>query len=339
MAPSTQTIDAVVTRSGGDLANPESLIDAQLPVPQATGRDLLVDVRAISVNPVDVKVRASHSPSGKDRVLGWDASGVVVAVGPDASLFTVGDEVYYAGDLTRDGSYATHQVVDERIVGRKPRTLSHPEAAALPLTTITAWEGLFDKLRLDATSAGTLLVVGGAGGVGSILIQLAKKLTSLRVIATASRPESQAWAREMGADEVVDHSADLEAQVRRVAPDGVEYIFTSQTQGKLPVFNAVIKPFGQIVAIDDEKDLDISSLKSKSVSWHWEFMFARSMHQAPDMVRQHELLNRVADLVDEGDLRTTLTETLSPFSADTVRRAHAIVEAGHAIGKVVISRD
>ena len=337
MAPSTQTIDAVVSRSGGDLANPESLIDAQRPVPEATGRDLLVDVRALSVNPVDVKVRASDHPSGKDRVLGWDASGVVVAAGPDASLFNVGDEVYYAGDLTRDGSYATHQLVDERIVGRKPRTLSHPEAAALPLTTITAWEGLFDKLRLDSTSAGTLLVVGGAGGVGSILIQLAKKLTSLRVIATASRPESQAWAREMGADEVVDHSADLEAHIRQVAPDGVEYIFTTQTEGKLPVFNAVIKPFGQIVAIDDAKD--ISSFKSKSVSWHWEFMFARSMHQAPDMVRQHELLNRVADLVDGGELRTTLTETLSPFSADSVRRAHAMIEAGHTIGKVVISRD
>lgn len=285
MSPLPRTVTAVVTRSGGSIDGPESLIDATVPAPEPTGRDLLVEVRAVSVNPVDVKVRASGS--GGERILGWDASGVVVGTGPDVSLFAVGDDVFYAGDLTRAGSYGSLHAVDERIVGRKPVTLSHAEAAALPLTTITAWESLFDKFRLDSASTGTLLVVGGAGGVGSILIQLAKKLTQVRVIATASRPESQEWVRAMGADDVVDHSGDLEEQLRHIAPGGIDYIFTSQTRGKLPLFAAVIKPFGQIVAIDDEKNLDISPLKSKSVSWHWELMFTRSMHHTDDLIRQH----------------------------------------------------
>ncbi|WP_236755849.1 alcohol dehydrogenase catalytic domain-containing protein [Actinomyces radicidentis] len=205
----TDTIPAVVSRAGGALEGPDSLIDAEIPAPEApTGHDILVEVKAVSVNPVDVKVRAGGGTSTDDRILGWDASGTVVAVGEDVTLFQPGDDVYYAGSLERSGTYAKYQLVDERIVGNKPKTLNHAEAAALPLTTITAWEALFDKLRLTAEDTGTLLVLGGAGGVGSILIQLAKTLTGVRVIATASREESRTWVESLGADVVVDHSAD-----------------------------------------------------------------------------------------------------------------------------------
>jgi len=334
----TGTMRAVVSRSGGPVAGALSLVDTHIPAPAApTGHDLLVDVRAVSVNPVDVKLRAAGGDTTEDRVLGWDASGTVVAVGEQVTLFEPGDDVYYAGTLDRPGTYAAQHLVDERIVGHKPTTLTHAEAAALPLTTITAWEALFDKLRLRKESTGTLLVLGGAGGVGSILIQLAKALTDVRVIATASRAQSREWVHELGADAVVDHGApDLEDQILQLAPGGVDYVFTPQSRGRMPLFVAVTRPFGQIVAIDDEKDLDFAALKGKSISWHWEFMFARPLHRW-DLLAQHDLLDAVAGHVDAGRLRTTLTRTYTPLDAKQLRRAHTDVETGHVVGKVVVA--
>ena len=333
-----ETVAAVVSRAGGPIEGPDSLVDATIPAPgEPTGHDILVAVKAVSVNPVDVKVRASGNRGQKDRVLGWDAAGTVVAVGDEVTLFQPGDEVYYAGSLDRPGSYARQQLVDERIVARKPTSLDHAAAAALPLTAITAWEALFDKLRLDQDSTGTILVLGAAGGVGSILIQLVKALTGVRVIATASRPESRAWVEGLGADVVVDHRAsDLDRQILAAAPGGVDDVFTAQSKGRIPLFTKVVRPFGQIVAIDDERDLDVMALKDKAISWHWEFMFARPRH-GWDLIAQHRLLARVAELVDAGRLRTTLTQTLTPLDAASLREAHRIVESGRAVGKIVVA--
>jgi zinc-binding alcohol dehydrogenase family protein len=253
-------------------------------------------------------------------------------------LFRPGDEVFYAGELDRPGANAALQVVDERIVGRKPSSLSHAEAAALPLTALTAWEALFDKLRLGLGIDGVLLVLGGAGGVGSILMQLAKALTGVTVVAGASRSASADWATNLGADAVVDHSApDLAERVLEVAPGGVDYVFTAHTAGRVGLFAQVMRPFGQVVAIDDEQDIDLYALKSKAISWHWEFMFARSMHHTDDMLRQHEILEEVSRLVDAGTIRTTVTSVLTGLTADNLRTAHAAVESGHTIGKIVIA--
>lgn len=339
MTENAQTIPAVINRAGGPIDGPDSLIDTSIPAQgEPTGKDLLVEVRAVSVNPVDVKVRASGNRARKDRVLGWDASGIVLATGDEATLFRPGDEVFYAGSLDRPGSYASRQLVDERIVGAKPASLTHAEAAALPLTAITAWEVLFDKLRLTAESTGSLLVLGAAGGVGSILLQLAKALTGVTVIATASRPESRAWVEQLGADVVVDHTdPDLARAILKAAPGGVDFVFTAQSKGRIPLFTKVVRPFGQIVAIDDERDLDFYALKDKAISWHWEFMFARPRH-GWNLDAQHDLLNRVAELVDSGRIRTTLTNTLTPLNAAALRKAHALVETGHVTGKIVVAR-
>ncbi len=319
----------------------EALIQRDVAVPDIGPHDLLVEVRAVSVNPVDLKQRA-HANSRGFRVLGYDAAGVVVETGDAVTLFEKGDHVYYAGALDRPGSNAQFQAVDERIVGRKPASLGWADAAALPLTTLTAYEALFDKLRLTGTSTGTLLIVGAAGGVGSIMIQLAKELAPrVRVIGTASRPESAEWVMSLGADAVIDHSGDLAANVLAAVPKGVDWIFTaaSAQPGAVASYVRIAKPFGQIVAIDDPHQLDVLSLKSKALSWHWEFMFARSMHHADDMIEQHRILNEVAELVDEGRIRTTATERLSPMTAENVIAGHRIVESGRAIGKVVIFDD
>ncbi len=339
-APSNDTVPAVVSRAGGPLDGPDSLIDARIPAPRAPrGHDLLVEVKAISVNPVDVKVRASGQRDGTDRVLGWDASGTVLAVGENATLFRPGDEVFYAGAIERPGSYAARQLVDERIVGPKPSSLTHAQAAALPLTGITAWEALFDKLRLTADSSGTLLVLGAAGGVGSVLIQLAKALTGVTIIATASRPESREWALSLGADTVVDHSSkDLARQILDAAPGGVDWVFTPQSRGRIPLFTEVLRPFGEIVAIDDEKDLDLLALKGKAISWHWELMFTRPRY-GYHLEAQHRALAAIAELVDAGRIRTTATTMLGPIGAQALREAHRIVESGHAVGKVVVANE
>lgn len=328
---------AVFTRAAGPIEEKGSLVDEELTVEAPTGHDILVEVAAVSVNPVDVKVRAGGG--FVDKIIGWDAAGVVTAVGADVTLFQPGDEVWYAGDITRSGSYSRMQLVDERIVGRKPSSLSNAEAAAMPLTTITAYEALFHKLKLTSTSMGTLLVLGAAGGVGSILIQLAKELTGVRVIATASRDETRAWVTDMGADVVVNHRGDLAANVAEVAPEGVDWVFTSQTGKNLPAIVELLKPFGEIVAIDDEAGLDLLSLKTKALSWHWELMFTRSAQHTADMVLQHELLNEVADLVDAGRIRTTLTRTFSPLNAEQLRAAHTLVETGSSIGKTVVTAE
>lgn len=339
MSPSIpDTMHAIVAPSGLPISDPGSLVDVRVPLPELRPHDLLVRVEAVSVNPVDVKRRAGAEVSEPGTIFGFDAAGTVVAVGDAVTSHAVGDEVYYAGDVSRSGSNADYQAVDERIVGRKPRTLTFAEAAAMPLTTITAWEALFDKLGATAETEGTLLVLSGAGGVGSILTQLAKKLTRLSVVATASRPESREFAVAMGADHVVDHHGDLAAHVRAVAPDGTDYIFTPQTAANGAAFADIAKPFSAIVAIDGAPDGVIESLKQLSVSWHWEWMFARPVFNTPDIIRQQELLNAAADLFDDGSLVSTLTTTLDGFTAETLREAHRLVETGGMIGKVVVTR-
>jgi len=318
-----------------------SLIDLDLPVPVATGRDLLVEVKAVSVNPVDTKVRRNARPAEGDvRVLGWDAAGVVKAVGPDVKAFKPGDTVFYAGAIDRPGSNAEFQLVDERIVGSKPASLSFAEAAALPLTAITAWEALFDRIKIaDAVpgAAKALLIVGGAGGVGSIAIQLARQLTDLTVIATASRPETQAWARELGAQHVIDHGQPLAAEVEalRIGAPGLIFV-TTHTLDHLPEIIKLIAPQGRIAVIDDAPALDVMPLKGKSLSLHWEMMFARSLHQTADMQAQGDLLNEVSRLVDAGKIRTTLTETFGTINASNLKRAHALIETNRAKGKIVL---
>ncbi|MDR6874960.1 zinc-binding alcohol dehydrogenase family protein [Bosea sp. BE125] len=318
-----------------------SLIDLDLPVPVAAGRDLLVEVKAVSVNPVDTKVRRNARPAeGEVRVLGWDAAGIVKAVGPDVKAFKPGDAVFYAGAIDRPGSNAEFQLVDERIVGIKPASLSFAEAAALPLTAITAWEALFDRIKIaDAVpgAAKALLIVGGAGGVGSIAIQLARQLTELTVIATASRPETQAWARELGAQHVIDHAKPLAAEVEalRIGAPGLVFV-TTHTLDHLPEIIKLIAPQGRIAVIDDAPALDVMPLKGKSLSLHWEMMFARSLHQTADMQAQGDLLNDVSRLVDAGKIRTTLTETFGTINASNLKRAHALIETNRAKGKIVL---
>lgn len=311
-----------------------SLRDVVVDVPELRPRDVLVRVQAVSVNPADVKQRAAAK---EPLILGYDGAGVVEAVGPQVNTLAVGDEVWYAGDITRPGSNAEYQAVDERIVARKPSSLSFADAAALPLTTITAWESLFDRFGLTTESTGDLIVLGAAGGVGSIMIQLAKVLTSVRVIATASRDESRRWALDMGADEVINHHA-LRDEALRVAPGGVDYLFSPHSKGNIDIYADIVKPFGHITAIDEPEGLELVVLKAKSIAWHWELMFTRAMFQTPDMIEQQRLLTEAARLVDEGVLRTTVTRTIEDFSAEGMRQAYEAVESGRMTGKLVVTR-
>ncbi|WDZ82844.1 zinc-binding alcohol dehydrogenase family protein [Micromonospora cathayae] len=315
------------------ISDPSSLVDLTLPVPEPTGHDLLVRVEAVSVNPADAKVRLSGDPDGGPKVLGYDAAGVVDRVGDQVTLFRPGDQVWYAGSVARPGTNAELHLVDERIVGPKPATLDFAEAAALPLTALTAWEALFDRLRLTADSRGSLLVLGAAGGVGAVLVQLARQLTSLEVVGTASRPESRRYVLDRGAHRVVDHHADLVAAL----PDGVDYVFSPHSAGMVDTFARIVRPFGAIVAIDEPPGLDLLPLKSKSIAWHWELMFTRPLYD-PTSLAQHEILRQVADLVDKGVLHTTLTTRIDGIDAANLRRAHALVESGGTIGKIVLTR-
>lgn len=328
-----ERMPAIGARGRGPVSAPDALSDIFLPVPRPAGRDVLVEVQGVSVNPVDVKVRAGAATTGEPRVLGYDAAGVVVAVGDEATRFAVGDRVYYAGQIDRPGTNARFHLVNENIVGHAPRTLSVAETAALPLTVITAWESLFDRLALTRESEGVLLVIGAAGGVGSLIIQLAKALTRLKVIAVASRPETAEWVRQMGADHVVGR--DFASEVSAIAPAGVDYVFTSFTPGNVRAIADVIRPRGQVVSID-ETGGSIDALKAKSVTWHWELMFTRPVTDPADHY-QHDLLEAVAALVDDGTLRTTVTTHLTPLDAATMRQAHEIVEASRTIGKVVVT--
>jgi NADPH2:quinone reductase len=321
------------------------LQEIDLPKPKPGLRDLLVEVRAISVNPVDAKIRGGGgpgAPSGEAKVLGWDAAGVVAEVGTEVTHFAPGDEVYYAGALDRTGSNAEYQLVDERIVGQKPATIGFAEAAALPLTTLTAWEMLFDRLTIrigKPANIGSLLIIGGAGGVGSIAIQLARRLTGLTIIATASRPETKAWALKMGAHHVIDHRRPLAEQVKLIVPDGVNHVLAlTRTEDHFDEIVDALAPQGALVLIENPaRPLDIVKLKPKSISLHWEFMFTRARYQTADMDEQGRVLNEVAGLVDAGLIRTTMTSNLGLINAANLKRAHTIAESGTAIGKVVLS--
>lgn len=319
----------------------EALLDLELPVPEPGPRDLLVQIRAVSVNPVDTKVRANVAPeAGAAKILGWDAAGVITRVGKEVSLFKPGDEVFYAGSIARPGSNAEFHLVDERIVGRKPASLSAPQAAALPLTSITAWELLFDRLgvaRGTTGAGGSLLIIGGAGGVGSILIQLARRLTGLTVVATASRAETRDWCLELGAHHVVDHAAPLPEALRGLGLPQVTYVASlTNTSDHLAAITEVVAPQGKIAVIDDPASLDVTPFKRKSVSVHWEFMFTRSLFETDDMIAQHRLLNEIAERVDAGELRTTLAETFGTINAANLKRAHRLIESRRARGKIVL---
>lgn len=322
-------------------SDPAALFDLVPPDPVLQPRDLLVRVEAISVNPVDTKVRRSANDTQAPRVLGWDAAGVVEAVGQDVTLFRPGDAVYYAGALARPGTNSELHGVDERLVGRRPTTLTPAEAAALPLTAITAWEALFERLGIDRagkTHRGqTLLVIGAAGGVGSIAIQLAK-LAGLTVLATASRPETQRWVRQIGADHVLDHREPLAPQLKAAGVPWVDFIANfADTDRYWTTMAEVIRPQGKIVSIvENEAPLDLNELKSKSATFVWEFMFTRAMFETPDMIEQHRLLTEVSALVDGGKLRTTLTETLGMINAANLRQAHARLESGRMVGKLAL---
>ena len=324
------------------IADPQSFVDVSVDAPKPRPHDLLVEVRAISVNPVDTKIRAGGGPGRPDgqlQILGWDAAGIVKEVGSAATLFQPGDEVYHAGSVDRAGSYAELQCVDERIVGRKPRTLGFAEAAALPLTTITAWEMLFDRLRVDKSIQGALLILGGAGGVGSIATQLARQLTRLTVIATASRPESVQWCERMGVHHVIDHRQPLAKQINEIVPGGVNYVLAlTKVEDHFDQLIEAMTPQSALALIETPaRPLDITKLKPKSISLHWEFMFTRSRYETPDLGEQGRLLNEVAALVDAGRIVTTLQTNLGAINAGNLRQAHALVESGKTMGKVVLA--
>ncbi|KVD40780.1 NADPH:quinone reductase [Burkholderia sp. ABCPW 11] len=328
----------VYTQAGLPIDDPQSLYEAELPKPEPGPRDLLVRIDAIAVNPVDLKLRQGVQP-GEPRILGWDAAGTVEAVGGSVELFAPGDRVWYAGDITRPGNYAEYGLVDERIVSRRPATLSAADAAALPLTAITAWELLFDRLHVaEGGGAGqSLLVIGAGGGVGSILIQLARKLTALTVVGTASRPETQAWVAGLGAHHVIDHAKPLKSQLAVAGIEQVDHVISlTHTDTYYAQIVEILKPEGQLALIDDPATLDAMPLKRKSISLHWEFMFTRSMYRTPDMIRQHALLERVATLINDGVLKSTVGEHLGRIDAANLRRAHALLEAGRAKGKIVL---
>jgi len=327
------------------ISDPASLIDIELPQPTASGHDLLVRVKSIAVNPVDFKIRQNVAPQDDEyKVIGWDAVGEVVAVGDSVSNFKPGDMVFYAGDLNRQGSNAEYQLVDERIVGNKPKSLSESEAAALPLTAITAWELLFERLAIKQQhpdskdqSNDVLLITGAAGGVGSILVQLASALTGATVIGTASRESSSKWVKSLGADFVIDHTKPLPAQIEQLNIGQVTHVASlTHTDSYLDSYVELLAPMGKLALIDDPQSLDISKLKLKSISLHWEFMFTRSMFKTSDMSKQHELLNKVADLIDQGVIKTTVGKNLGLINAENLRAAHEELESGKSIGKIVL---
>lgn len=324
------------------IENPESFIEFEAVKPIPGPHDLLVKIDAISVNPVDFKIRQSGAKDTvleTPKIIGWDAVGIVQSVGENVTLFEVGDPVYYAGDITKQGSNAEYQIIDERIVGRKPKSLSVEEAAVIPLTALTAWEILFDRIRISAEKdkGKSILIIGGAGGVGSIAIQLAKKIAGLTVIATASRPETIDWCKQQGADFVVDHK-DLIASVREAGFENVDFILDFvDTNAYWDIMVELIKPQGHIASITGSSEpVVLNKLKSKSVSFSWELMYTRSMYQTEDMVEQHNILNIVADLLDDGILKTTLNTTLNGLTSENLKKSHELLESGRTIGKIAI---
>jgi NADPH2:quinone reductase len=319
----------------------DALIDFETAKPEPVGRDIRVAVKAISANPVDYKVRKRAAPpEGETKILGYDAAGIVDAVGPDVSLFKAGDEVFYAGSIQRQGTNSEFHLVDERIVGKKPKTLSFAQAAALPLTSITAWELLFDRLGAapgKSLDPRTLLIVGGAGGVGSILIQLARRLTGLTVVATASRPESQKWCLDLGAHAVIDHARPMKEQIEKLKLSPVALVASlTNTDQHYKAIADLMAPQGKYGLIDDPPEFNVGVFKGKAISIHWESMFTRSSFQTADMIAQHDLLSDVADLIDKGVLRTTLDQTFGTINAANLKKAHALLESGKSRGKIVL---
>ena len=329
---------AIGYKEAGPITAPDALIDFETDTPELRPHDLLVQVKGISVNPVDVKVRAMFGPESGTKIIGYDAAGVVVKVGSDVSKFKVGDEVFYAGDLTRPGTNSELHAVDERIVGKKPKSLGFAEAAGFPLTSITGWEILFDSFGIPEGrgNGDSLLIIGAAGGVGSILIQLAKNLTGLTVIATASRPETIDWVEKMGADHVINHHESLVDQLKSLGIKPKYVASLSGTERNFPTIVELIQPRGHITIIDDPKSLDIAAIKFKALTFSWEFMFARSMFSMDDIEVQHELLNRVSEMIDGGEITSTVTYNLGTMSAETLIKAHELQESGRAIGKNVL---
>lgn len=336
---------AIGYKTAQPIGEHDSLVSIELPTPRATGSDLLVKVKAVSVNPVDTKIRAFVNPSqGEYKVIGWDAVGEVAEVGEKVELFNVGDRVWYAGDLNRSGCNSEYQLVDERIVGYAPSTISDAEAAALPLTTITAWELLFDRFGFSPSTNITesedlsILIIGASGGVGSIVTQLAAKLTNATVIGTASRIETQDWVRQCGADYVIDHRKSISSELNRIGLSNITHVISlTHTEQHFDEIVEVIAPQGKFALIDDPSSaLDIMKLKTKSVSLHWEFMFTRSMFQTKDMIEQHVLLNKVANLIDEGIIKTTLKSTYGLINVENLKQAHRNIESNKTIGKIVL---
>jgi zinc-binding alcohol dehydrogenase family protein len=322
------------------ITDPESLLDIEIPEPVPAGRDLLVQVKAVSMNPVDTKLRKRITPpEGQANILGYDASGIVLKTGPQASLFKPGDEVWYAGQSNRPGSNAELQLVDECIVGKKPASLTHAQAAAIPLTGVTAWELLFDRFAIPRDGArGTLVVIGGAGGVGSVMIQLARQMTGLTVIGTASRPETEKWVLDMGAHHVIDHSKSLVEELKRIGIPQVDYVASlTQTSAHYKEIVEMLAPQAKFGLIDDpDPMLDINLLKRKCITICWEFMFCRSVFQTPDIAQQGVILNELGKLVDAGKIRTTMGENYGAVNAANLKKAHAMLESGSTIGKIVL---
>lgn len=326
----------VYSQNGLPITDPQSLYETELPKPQPGAHDLLVKIRAISVNPVDTKVR-NGAPTDTPRILGWDAVGEVEAVGESVTLFQPGDEVFYAGSIVRPGAYAEYGLVDERIAGHKPRSLGDADAAALPLTSLTAWELLFDRLQVGEKEDAALLIVGAGGGVGSIMTQLARQLTSLTVIGTASRPETAEWVKSLGAHHVIDHSRPLAEELNKIGIDQVRYVASlTHTDKHFSQIVEALAPQGRMGVIDDPEVLDVMPLKRKAVSLHWELMFTRAIFQTEDMQRQHEILENVSRLIDNGTLRSTLGDHYGQINAQNLRKAHALIESGKARGKIVL---
>jgi len=327
-----------------DINDTESLVDISIPKPVPLEHDLLVKINAISVNPVDIKIRKNVEPTNNQhKILGWDAVGEVVGIGSDVTSFKEGDIVWYAGDLGRSGTNAEYHIVDERIVGLKPKSLTNAEAAAIPLTAITAWELLFDRLGFKENSTSKehtkeqILIVGAAGGVGSILVQLAKQLTKATIIATASRPESKRWVTQLGADHVIDHNNSLIDELTAIGFDSVTHIISlTHTDEYFDSYVEIIAPQGKLALIDDPSAIDIVKLKRKSISLHWEFMFTRSMFTTDDMSKQGELLNTLSKLIDNGVIKTTLGENFGKINANNLKLAHASIDTDNTIGKVVL---
>ncbi|MBW7984826.1 zinc-binding alcohol dehydrogenase family protein [Enterobacillus tribolii] len=326
----------VYSQNALPIADEHALYELDVPKPHPGAHDLLVKIRAIAVNPVDTKVRIG-SPTETPRILGWDAVGTVEEVGEQVSLFKPGDEVFYAGSITRPGSYAEYSLVDERIAGKKPVSLDDAAAAALPLTSLTAWELLFDRLEVKPDEKEAILIIGASGGVGSILTQLARKLTNLTVIATASRPQTREWITELGAHHVIDHAQSLAEQLKNIGVAQVRYVASlTHTDMHYAQIVEVLKPQGRLAVIDDPDTLDAMPLKRKAISLHWELMFTRSMFQTEDMQRQHDILTKVSELLDDGTLRSTLGEHFGKINAQNLRKAHALIESGKARGKIVL---